>query len=181
MKNDNYFIQAFLSNDNRVIKEYYKETFPMMKSFINSNFPMLRDEEVKDIFQESLIALWTNIKEGKYSKNENVKLTSYTLQIAKFKILDKLKKKSYQMETQIHPGVDKEEENELFIEEDPQVVLLRKLVQKMPERCKKMLTAYYYDEKKLSEIASSLGIGQSSIKNEKYRCMKKLKELFKAQ
>ena len=173
--NNDLYINAFLNNDSRIIKDFYKSTYPMMTSFVNTNFPMLSDDEVKDIFQESVIALWTNIKDGTY-QDKGSKLSTYVIQIGKFKILDKLKKKSHQMEKPIADNLDYGEEQTIIIEEDPMVEKVKLILKSLPDRCKEILTMFYYNQDSLEDIALATGIGASSIKNEKYRCMKKLKE-----
>lgn len=179
MRTDQEFIQAFKNRDNRLIQEFYKETFPMVQSMVNRNYPALKDEDVKDVFQEAVIALWTNIQEGTYRPHSDTKLTTYVLQICKFKILDKFKKKSFQNEAVLTDGMDRADDASFeYEEESEEVSRLRAVLEQMPERCRKILTLFYFEEKKLDEIALLTGIGEASIKNEKYRCMQRLKEQY---
>ena len=43
--------------------------------------------------------------------------------------------------------------------------------------CKQLLTDFYYDKKSLRIIASELQIEEASVRNKKYRCMEKLRNL----
>lgn len=172
------YVRAFETNDNHVIQKFYKENYPMVKSMITKQFPILKDEDVKDIFQEGVIALWSNIKDGVFTLSEQVKLSTYLGQICKYKCLDRMKKKSFQMEHSWEDTLDYGEDDVKDFEEDEEVTLLRKSISNLGERCRNLLTYFYFEEKKLQEIALLTGIGESSIKNEKYRCMQKLKELY---
>lgn len=172
------YIHAFKTNDNHVIQKFYKENYPVVRTVIARNFPVLKDDDIKDIFQEGVIALWSNIKDDVYVHQENVKLSTYLVQICKFKCMDRLKKKSFQMESVWEESIDFGEADIHHTSEDEEVIKLRALVASMPDRCRNLLTYFYFEEKKLQEIAQILGIGEASIKNEKYRCMQKLKEYF---
>lgn len=178
MINQVSYVQAFEKNDNHMIQKFYKEHYPMVKSMMVKHFPLLKDEDVKDIYQEGIIALWSNIRDGQFTLNAQVKLSTYLLQICKFKCLDRLKKKSFRMENPWEETIDHGEEDYMIFEEDEQVSILRKIIASMPDRCRNLLTYFYFEEKKLHEIAHLLDIGEASIKNEKYRCMQKLKEQF---
>jgi DNA-directed RNA polymerase specialized sigma subunit len=53
-------------------------------------------------------------------------------------------------------------------------------LKKLGEQCQKVLTLFYYEEKKLDEIQSLLGYTNKDVlKSQKSRCLKQLKDLTK--
>lgn len=177
--NDNQYVEAFKSNDNVGIKQFYKESFVIARSFMHKNYSWMSNDDVKDVFQDSVISLWKNINEGKYTPSETTKLSTYLIQVCKFKILDRMKKKSNQMEISNTEMVERSDLADISTsEEDESAKKLQNILLKMPERCKSILMLYYFEKLKLNDIAIQLSIGQASIKNEKYRCMNKLKEMY---
>lgn len=175
---DDQYVKAFASNDNVGIRTFYKECFIMAKSYLIQQFNGIKEEDIKDVFQESIIAVWNNITSGKLDLMQNVKLTTYTIQICKYKLLDRMKKKSNQMETSDSEMVARMDIPEELIETNEEENKMKSILSTMPERCRSLLMLFYYEKKKLSEIANELAIGEASIKNEKYRCMKRLKQMY---
>ncbi len=176
---DQEFLQAFVNNDRKGIKEFYTVCYPMMKASIGRSYNNLGDDDLKDLFQESMIALWNNIIEGKFQLDPKVKLTTYVIQVCKYKLMDRFKKKSFQMESSNSDWISNMDIEEQDYQESEDEIVLRKILAIMPNRCKSILEFFYFEKLKLTEIAKRLNIGQSSVKNEKYRCMNRLKSMFK--
>jgi RNA polymerase sigma factor (sigma-70 family) len=139
------------------------------------------EEEARDIFQEAIIALWQNMQQGSFQKRSNVKLNSYLIQICKFKWYDKLKKSSTKNELPLEEGVDFEGEhnslNELISNE--YIARAQRLFAKLGDNCQKILTLFYYEELKMERIAELMGTKTTSVTNQKYRCLQRLKSLNK--
>jgi RNA polymerase sigma factor (sigma-70 family) len=137
------------------------------------------DDDAKDIFQEGVIALWNNIRSGSYQLRKDVKMSTYLIQICKLCWIDRLKKASnrYELrqETYLEPVQEAEVEVE-WINREEQSVFQRQFGQ-LGDRCQTLLKHFYFMKQSLQEIAEQLGIGEASAKNEKYRCMQRLKKI----
>jgi RNA polymerase sigma factor (sigma-70 family) len=71
--------------------------------------------------------------------------------------------------------------SEALVDAERRVEVLR-LVEALPERCRRLLTALFLDEREpdYDQIAESLGIPRGSIGPSRLRCLKKLYESMKA-
>lgn len=181
MLSDREYIDGFFNNDSSIIKEFYKSEYSKVLSYIVKNSGSR--EDANDIAQEGIISLFTNIKLGKYEQQSKTRLSSYYIQICKFKWLDHLKSAHFKRTSSINDF--KEKDNLLFethseIEiDDQRIKNLHKAINKMGSRCKGILKAFYWEKKKLSEIAATFKLSHESAKNAKYRCLKKIRSLIK--
>lgn len=173
-------VAGVLRNDSRTLKMLYEELQPQIKSYITQNGGSEQDAE--DILQDGIIAFYNNVRNGSYEKNRQVKITTYINQICRYRWLDQLKsarkKTSVRME-EIHV-VDYGEGPKYFEEAEriEKVSQVEKMFAQLGEKCKKLLTLFYYEKKKMSEINQIMNFSGNTSKNEKYRCMKKLRNLY---
>jgi len=159
----------------RVIDYLYKKAGPMAVKMIARYGGNHADAE--DIFQESILAAYVNIKKGKYQPSEQAKLTTYILQICKFKWLDQLKS-AYRKNTEYQvPDTDIEDLDPDELEQEARIQQLYKLIEQLGEQCKSILQLFYWKKFSVEKIAESMGLEPASAKNQKYRCMKRLKEM----
>lgn len=134
--------------------------------------------EMEDIRQDAIIAFDRNIRHGKF--NEKSAISSYIISIAKFMILNAVKKKSKtnpitidQLSTEDHPI-------ELYqeIQSVERKNLINKIIEEAGSKCKEML-ALYVVKTPMKEIADMMGFAQEQgAKNAIFRCRKKLKKWF---
>lgn len=173
-------VEGVQRNDSRVLNHLYKTLRPQIQSYITNNGGSEQDAE--DILQDGIIAFYTNVNNGRFTLQTETKVTTYINQICRFRWLENLKsartKTSVKMEAS-HENLQYEEP-EVFA--DAQHVTKVKQVESMftslGEKCKKLLLLFYYEKKKMSEINEIMGFAGNTSKNEKYRCMQKLRSLY---
>ncbi len=139
------------------------------------------EDDAMDIFQEGLIALWTNIKKGKVSVSNDSRIGTYLYAICRNIWLSKLRKTRdvhFVSEESSHELPDDSENMSEYYE---QIKVLEYLLTQLSEHCRKLLQLFYYQKASIREIADKLNIVEKSAKNSKYRCMQNLRTLFKAQ
>lgn len=169
-------IFGFKRNDEMVLKHFYLKVYPKVKLYVIKNKG--NEEQAKDIFQESFIACWKNIKENKVASHENIE--AYLFTISKNKWIDYLRSISFKKTVSIH-GINKplyEHETEMNHEESEilRKNMLEALLQ-LNENCRRILNLYYYERHSMKEISTKLGIDSASARNKKYRCMEQLRSL----
>jgi RNA polymerase sigma factor (sigma-70 family) len=54
----------------------------------------------------------------------------------------------------------------------------RQLMASLGERCRKILYLFYYQRQSMEEIAAAMELTADSAKNQKYRCLNQLRELY---
>ncbi|MBT8234208.1 MAG: sigma-70 family RNA polymerase sigma factor [Saprospiraceae bacterium] len=175
---DQEIAAGLLAQDSKVLNYLYSEFYPIVLNMIGNN----KDEEMaKDIFQDGMIAIYSNLKDGKYIVSKNAKLRTYFLQVCKFKWYDILKSSSYKKTTSLDTDfdyADEIDEDDTF-EKVEQQKKIHKLFDQLGEKCKKILKLYYWEKLKMNDIAERLSMKTDSVKNGKYRCIQQLKDMAK--
>jgi len=139
----------------------------------------IESELAEDAFSDAVIDLYQNIIREKYSKKENTSLKSYLFEIGKFKILNILNKNKV-AETHLKRIADNAEHS-YFTEQSGLAELAQKvsgLLIMLDERCRKVLTLYYYQELSMEQIAAKMEFkNQDVAKNKKLKCLKRLQSI----
>ncbi|MCL6460279.1 MAG: sigma-70 family RNA polymerase sigma factor [Flavobacterium micromati] len=139
----------------------------------------LLDEDVLDIYQDSIIALCENAKKGTIDTLKSG-ISTYLFSIGKYMMYRKLKSAkrniSIDYDFQIAKLVECGNE-ELYDEKS--IKILQSNFKRLGEQCQKILYLFYYEEKKLDEIKSQLNYTNKDVlKSQKARCLKQLKGLM---
>lgn len=168
-------IMAFRQNDSDILQSFYQDGFLKVKRFVLAN--QGNEDQAKDIFQDSFLVVWQNAKEGKFTPRNNTALQGYLFQIAKNKWLDWVKSSQFKKEKNLGDSSYPESiEEEIDQNLEPEFELLQAGFQNLGETCQQVLRYFYFDKKSLEEIASEFGWSSKTVKNNKYRCMEKLRK-----
>lgn len=161
----------------RALEIIYTDNKAKVCAFILGNSGS--EAEAKDIFQEAVIAFYENVRNEKF-KGEST-IGTYLYSIARFKWLNQIKKNA--IRTGHHEKARKEE-----FTESPMAVLIEgerksgvlEVLDQLGEACKELLVESLYHNASMKEIAQSGGYSSEQIvRNKKYKCLQKLKELLK--
>nr|WP_299074225.1 sigma-70 family RNA polymerase sigma factor [uncultured Allomuricauda sp.] len=168
---------AFKNNNQKVMQMVYQNTFPKFRNHVLKNSG--DETQAKDVFQEAFIACWKNIKANKLQENSNV--VGYLFTIAKNKWTDHLRsstfKKTLVSSTIPHLKVVYEENDTDEEVLEKQYDILQSALQKLGNNCKKLLHLFYFERKSMDSISMELQLTPASTRNQKYRCMEKLRAL----
>ena len=169
-------IDGFRKNDPEILKEIYLVVYPKVRGFILKNNG--DDHRAKDIFQEAFIACWKNIKNDKVMTNSNIEAYLYT--IAKNKWTDYLRSADYKKRVsanEIGPltVVEDEKIEDETLENNKKA--LKEAWEQLGENCKNLLNMFYFERKSMEDISKVMNIASTSARNQKYRCMEKLRTL----
>lgn len=161
-------------------EQLYRQVFPAVRQQVTAFGGS--EDDARDVFQEGVLALWNNVRNGRYEVRPDVKLSTYLVEICKRRWIDMQKKASRRYERSL-PEVPEAPEEPGFlvawIDREEQAAFQARFGQ-LGQRCQDLLLRFYYERQSLREIAGVLGIGEASAKNEKYRCMQRLKQLFQS-
>ena len=174
--NDQSLYQGLLSNEPAAFEFIYKKNFPAVRQQVKQYGGS--EDDAKDIFQEGMIALWNNIRSGNYQLREGVKMSTYLIQICKLRWMDRMKKASFRYEVKQESYTEPAAESEVieWIDREEQTAFQQSFAQ-LGERCQDLLKRFYFMKQSLQEIALAMSIGEATAKNEKYRCMQRLKKI----
>ncbi len=170
--------QLLLNNDDTAYKEIYKSHYAFVKSYVLKNSG--DEDEVKDLFQDSIIALWDNIHAGKYVHTNETMLHGYFRNICRFKWLEILRAKGKTKSISDNEDFDIEGDestlNELIKRDE--IKEFNNIFSSQSEKCREILSLFYYDKKNMKEISELTGYEISSMRNEKYKCIEKLRQMY---
>ena len=139
-------------------------------------------DDAKDIFQEAMIVLYQKSRSPKFELNCLIKTYLYSVSRRLWlKRLHQLQKFSGRVESMAET-VPVEEELEQHGKRNADFEAMEHSMMNLGEPCKSLLEAYYLQKRNMVEIASSFGYTNAdNAKNQKYKCLNRLKKLFFAQ
>ena len=161
-------------------------------TYLRKNYSV-SDDDIDDIFQESSMALYLNIRDGKLS-NLTSSLGTYFMKVCINQTLKFLGKNSKVVplvdESRISNGniVQDDKIDELYgfcmdtEEEDRKIrmeLLVNNIIASMTDTCKNILQGYYWNDLSTSTIADMFGFSDAnSVKAQKYKCVKKFRDKY---
>jgi len=181
--NDNDYLLRIKNNYQKVIGELYKLYRNEFIRFIRFRFNSLDQERIEDAYSEAFHALYRNVKGGKLERLTS-SLKTYLFQIGLYKTIDEMNRKKKMLGEEL---IDFKPEDELmqldfFEENDEEVIktrILNETVGQMKEPCCTLLRLFWYEQKRDAEIVTLTSYSSvDTVKNQRSRCMKQLKENF---
>ena len=173
-------LKGLAKNDKKAIEAIYKENYSLIQHFVVNNNGT--EDDARDIFQESLIVLYENTRSPSFALNCQIRTYLYSVSRRLW-----LKKLQYARRFESHvenleETVPVEEDLEMHEKMNRQYGIMRGAMGKIGEPCKSLLEAFYVHHKNMHEIASFFGYTNAdNAKNQKYKCLMRLKKLFFAQ
>lgn len=169
-------IIGFKTNDSRAMHATYLAVFPKVRAHVLKNSG--DEDQAKDIFQEAFVACWKNIKDGKFSDGN---IEAYLFTIARNKWTDFLRSPNFRKTMTIDAApplrVVPDTEEGMETEEEARHMAIRSGLAQLGDNCKTLLKLFYYERKSMEEIAGEMGLAPASARNQKYRCMERLRAL----
>lgn len=182
---DSQLIFGIMQNDERAWRHICREMKPGFVSILGQTFSVDRisNEDIEDIFQESLIVLMQKVKSGKVACSHEGALFSYLVQVGKLTACNQLRKKrelnlddAVTFSLQLHNIED--DEIAAYEKQQARNELLDKIFGRIPSECSTLLKHFYWNHKPMDEIASILGMRNAdSVKSKKNKCMNRIKEI----
>jgi RNA polymerase sigma factor (sigma-70 family) len=171
-----------LNNEESAYVEMYKTHFSSIKQYILKNSGS--DDDVKDLFQEGIISLWDNIRAEKYQHTNDSMLHGYFRTICKYKWMEILRSKSKVIVISDDEDFDLQS-NDLVILDNmikrEEIAEFTGIFSSLNDKCRQILSLFYYDKKNMKDISEITGYEISSMRNEKYKCIEKLRKLYLGQ
>lgn len=175
MSADDAQIAADLARgDSAAFRKLYTLYFGMVRYLVCNNSG--KEEDARDIFQEAMVVLYEQARDGKLPENSSLKTWIYA--ICRNKWLRQLEKNSRQ--SRFTDFEDFDESIAAEETEDSNVhALLRESLSRLGVGCRKLLLLFYYFKKSMEEIATELNYTNAdNAKSQKYKCIQKLKTIY---
>jgi len=178
--NEQALLQGLANSDTKAIETIYKQNYNMVQSFILNNNGSYDD--ARDIFQEAMIALYEKTKSESFFLT--CKINTYVYSVCRrlwLKRLQQLGKFSGSVEI-LEETVSVEEDIEIHRKRDAEYNIMERSLGSMGEPCKSLLEGYYIKKLDMQALAKEFGYTNAdNAKNQKYKCLMRLKKMFFAQ
>jgi RNA polymerase sigma factor (sigma-70 family) len=149
----------------------------MVQSLILSNngYP----DDARDIFQEAMIVLYEKARSGSFELNSQLKTYLYSVcRRLWLKRLNQQQRFSPEVEN-LEETVPVEEDLERHEQRNNDFLVMEQSLKSLGEPCKSLLEAYYLEKKSMVDIAADFGYTNAdNAKNQKYKCLMRLKKIF---
>jgi RNA polymerase sigma factor (sigma-70 family) len=171
------WIVKLKANDDQVLKQIYQAGFPGVKQYILQNKGS--EDDARDIYQEAFIIMWRNVQLDKVTFKGIDQLHGYLYRVAQHKWLDQLRSSRMKntdelKETEFEAG----ETSDSVSEQEAYIATVRRHYAAMGDPCKEVLNRFYFLKQSMAEIASFFSWTEATAKNNKYRCLQKLRTMI---
>lgn len=162
-------------NDSKAYEKLYAEYFAMAKFFVIKNSGNF--EEAQDVFQDAIIVLYEKTKKADFKLTCALKTYIYSIvRNLWLKALSKRQKRVDVVDFEKFYTIEIEDEKNSL--DDKRLNKIAEGMKQLGEKCRKILTGFYFEQKKMTVIAEELGYtNAANAKNQKYKCMQQLKKL----
>lgn len=135
-------------------------------------------EDAKDIFQEAMVVLYEKVASGVFELN--CQLKTYLYSVSRRLWLRRLQQQArYLLSDTEADYIAVEEDTGEHERRDQEFRQMEKAMAGIGEPCKSLLEAFYIHKQDMEEIAASFGYTNAdNAKNQKYKCLVRLKKLF---
>ncbi len=175
--NEFQHFNAIKANDESALKSLYEDNYFKVEMYVLNNNGTSQD--AKDIFQEAFIAAWRNIQLDKFYPENESALQGYIYRIAKNKWLDHLRSAHYKKTIELKETAETLPEDMLSEEDTQYITEVKNKFRQLGKNCREVLTRFYYKKQSMRTIAEKFEWTEATAKNNKYRCLQRLRELLK--
>ena len=198
---DQEMVAAVMRRDNIVLERIYHDCKAYFRHHAGAVF--VTEANIDDIFQEALVHLWREIETRRIEFSEgrlcrwvegqlqpmSSSLTTFLLAIAKRKHWELLRKQQHLLLTDNDLMLETLDSNR-FAESDTEQTeremrerVVTDVVLAMSDRCRQILTLFYYEHRSLDDILALRPENQTKqgLKTSKYKCMQRLRDQVRDQ
>jgi RNA polymerase sigma factor (sigma-70 family) len=169
-------INKICENRSEALTEMYKVGFPKVRTYILKNNG--DEDQAKDIYQESFIVAWQQVKSGGFKPENTSSLQGFIYQVAKNKWLDWLRSSKYKKVVALGDQNFSFSHEEEIDDHEEKVNRLNTAFKGLGDNCKELLKSFYFEKASIGELAKKFGWTPQTAKNNKYRCMETLRKII---
>ncbi len=169
-------IERLKSDDEQTLKVLYAASYDVSMHFVLKNNGS--EEDAKDIYQEAFLVTWRNVQLDRFVPEIESEFGAYLIRVAKNKWIDVLRKNKRNDVVSLDERYDTEDTGgESASEVDTYLDRVKMQYKRLGSRCRELLGRFYFQKQSLRDIAKVYGWTEASAKNNKYRCLKQLRDL----
>lgn len=178
--NEQALLKGLALNDSKAIETIYRDNFSMVQAFILQNNGSYDD--ARDIFQEAMIALYEKAQSESFVLTCQIKTYVYSIcRRLWLKRLQQLGRYAHRVDS-LEETVPVEEDLDVHEKRNAEFAIMDRALNSLGEPCKSLLEGYYLKKMGMQELAAEFGYTNAdNAKNQKYKCLMRLKKLFFSQ
>lgn len=166
------YLENGLLNIEAVMTQYTNYIYAIIKSKSSA----FKQEDIEEIISDVFLTLWNNREKLERDKNLSSYIAGITKNLIKKKYRDK---KIYENIEDYEEQLIISEKIDLYFEEQEQNEMIIQELDKFKTEEQTIFLMFYYQNKKIKEIANFLNISESKVKMKLNRTRKKLKRKLK--
>ena len=168
-------VEALRSKDDKVLKLVYRQHYATITNMVINNGGSL--QEAKDVYQDAVIVLYEKLQDHQFELNCLIKTFLYSVSrniwLKQLKVRRKFE----------GPITDTEALSgsiwDLSIDKEDQYQAMNLALEALGVPCNSIMRDFYIHKSSMEEITEKFGYTNTdNAKNQKYKCLKRLKKLF---
>ena len=146
----------------------YRHSYPGVERYVRQNHGTT--DEAKDVFQDTLLILLTNVREPDFQLTASLK--TYVFSISKHLWLKHLKQKTRLTPMETSELAEKADEPPSASASSSAFDVLRAVLASATARCLALLTALFFQKKSIDTLVDEAGYAnRHTAQNQKYKCL----------
>lgn len=163
--------------DHKALESLYRELFPKIRKLVNTTES--KEEETKDILQESLLIFYKQVITNKFDDKFEISGFIYTIARNLWINRVKRKKRMVNVDQGLLPEIaDDNVSDDLELNERREFA--QQVFSQLEDKCKQLLTYTIFEELSMKEVAEKMGFTSANAATvASFRCKKYLMDLVK--
>ena len=176
---DDEFVAAIRYGDDRALAQLYRLHLPMISHYVLQNSGT--EDEAKDVYQEGIMVFYEKVRDGSLELSCQIK--TYLYAVCRRLWLKRLTEKTrFGGHLDDHePYLETGAEADLVEaeERDRRFATMGEALDLIGEPCRSLLEGFYLLDKSMQQLTAEFGYTNAdNAKNQKYKCLVRLKKLF---
>lgn len=179
---DDALIAAIRGGDERALAHLYRLHWPMVSHFVLQNSGS--EDDAQDVYQEGVMVFYEKVRDGSLELSCQIK--TYLYAVCRRLWLKRLTSKSRfgvrLLDDEEHgPYLNTGAEDDVLAaeEQDRRFATMSEALDRLGEPCKSLLEGFYLLDKSMQDLTAEFGYTNAdNAKNQKYKCLVRLKKLF---
>ncbi|MBC6700403.1 RNA polymerase sigma factor [Hymenobacter puniceus] len=176
---DDEFVAAIRHGDDRALAQLYRLHLPMVSHYVLQNSGT--EDDARDVYQEGVMVFYEKVRDNSLELSCQIK--TYLYAVCRRLWLKRLAEKTRfgtrldDHEPFLETGAEADlEEAE---ERDRRFATMNEAMERLGEPCRSLLEGFYLLDKSMQQLTADFGYTNAdNAKNQKYKCLVRLKKLF---
>ncbi|HTF80458.1 MAG TPA: sigma-70 family RNA polymerase sigma factor, partial [Cytophagales bacterium] len=163
--------------DNEALTEIYKKSLPKIRKYILSNNGT--EEEVKDVFQDTIVIFYRKVKTGKF--REDVDIDAFLFAVARNLYINYVSR-HLKRNVKTTSGDERDRSEDLLQQliDKEKEKHIENIFNELGAHCAKLLRLNFFNDLSMKEIAQMMGFANENVaKTKSYKCRQRLSLLVK--